>query len=262
MTRAAEVRVDGCRLAYAVDGPEGAPAVLLLNSLGTTMEMWDPQRDAFARAWRVIRCDTRGHGRSDAPPGPYTLDQLGRDALAVLDAAGADRAHVCGISMGGMMAMWLGLHAPGRVGRLVLANTGARVGTAEGWADRMARVRASGMETVADAVLGRFFTEAFRERHPDTTARFRATLAACPPEGYAACCEALRDADLREDVNRIDAATLVVTGTDDAATPPASAEFLRERIPGARLVTLDAAHLSNVERAEAFNAAVLDFLAN
>jgi 3-oxoadipate enol-lactonase len=243
-----------------VDGPPEAPSILFLNSLGTTMAMWEPQLAAFTRSLRVIRCDTRGHGASDAPAGPYSLDLVGRDALAVLDAAGTHRTHVCGLSMGGQMAMWLGLHAPGRVDRLVLCNTGARVGSEDLWADRVARIRSRGMEAVADAVVGRFFSDTFRTREPATTARYRAILSACSPDGYAGCCEALRAADLREEVARIQAATLVVAGTRDTATPPALAEFLRDRIPDARVLVLEAAHLSNVEQPEAFNAAVIDFL--
>jgi 3-oxoadipate enol-lactonase len=255
-----EVDAGGPRLSYELEGPPQAPVLLLSNSLGTSLDLWQPQRAAFARSFRLVRYDTRGHGRSQAPPGPYTLDRLGRDALAVLDAAGASRAHVCGISLGGLPAMWLGIHAPRRVERLVLANTAARIGTPELWEERMASVRAQGMAALADAAMPRWFTPAFRERDPARVEALRSAVAACPVEGYAGCCAALRDADLTAAIGGIAAATLVVAGAHDPATPPSAAEGLRDRIPGARLVTLDAAHLSNVEAAGAFTSAVMAFL--
>ena len=255
-----EIQADGCRLFFTVEGPPDAPALLLSNSIGTTSALWDRQAGPFARAFRVVRYDTRGHGRSSVPSGDYTMDQLGRDALAVLDAAGAARAHVCGISLGGITAMWLGVHAPDRIERLVLANTGARVGTFEMWQQRIAAIRANGMAPIAEATPSRWFTEGFRQRAPDVVATFTAMVAACPPDGYAGCAAAIRDTDLREHVRNIAAPTLVITGSADPATPPSDGAFLSERIPGARRVELEAAHLSNVEAADGFTAAVLDFL--
>lgn len=255
-----EVDADGCRLSYSVEGPVDAPVLLLSNSIGTTSALWDRQAGPFAKAFRVVRYDTRGHGRSSVPPGDYTMDRLGRDALAVLDAAGAAHAHVCGISLGGITAMWLGLHAPERVGRLVLANTGARVGTVEMWQQRIALIRANGMAAVAEATPSRWFTENFRRQRPEVVAEFTAMVAACPADGYAGCGAAIRDADLREDVQRITAPALVITGTADPATPPSEGEFLCSRISGARRLELEAAHLSNVEAADAFTAGVLQFL--
>lgn len=256
-----EVEADGCRLSYSVEGPAGAPVLLLSNSIGTTSALWDRQAGPFAKTFRVVRYDTRGHGRSSVPAGDYTMEQLGRDALAVLDAAGAGRAHVCGISLGGITAMWLGVHAPERIERLVLANTGARVGTVEMWQQRIAAVRANGMAQIAEATPSRWFTESFRQRAPEIVATFTAMVADCPPAGYAGCSAAIRDTDLRDDVRKIAAPTLVITGAVDPATPPSDGAFLSERIPRARRVELAAAHLSNVEAADAFTAAVLDFLA-
>jgi 3-oxoadipate enol-lactonase len=178
----------------------------------------------------------------------------------VLDAAGVEQAHVCGISLGGITAIWLGIHAQPRVASLVLANTAARIGTVESWTERMALVRGQGMSAVADKAMAIWFTPAFRERDPDTVHVFRAMLQSCPAEGYLGCCAALRDADLRDAVGRIAAPTLALAGTTDVSTPLASLEFLRDHIPGARMVTFDAAHLSNVEQAEAFSDAVLRFI--
>jgi 3-oxoadipate enol-lactonase len=256
----AEVEADGCRLSFVVEGPEDRPALLLSNSLGSTIELWAPQLAAFRESFRVIRYDLRGHGRSKCGSAEYTLDRLGRDALAVLDAAGVVRAHVCGISIGGLTALWLGVFASERVNKLVVANTAARIATAELWQERIQTVERHGVAALAPATLERWFSAEHRARHPDQVERFRSMLAECPSEGYRGCCAALRDADLREAIRHIRAPTLVVVGTRDPATPPAEGEQIRQRIPGARLVALDAAHLSSVEQPAAFSAAALEFL--
>jgi 3-oxoadipate enol-lactonase len=252
--------VRGCRLSYDIEGPEAAPACLLLHSLGTTSELWSPQRERFRHSFRVIRYDVRGHGRSQPAVGPYTLDQLGRDALAVLDAAGVERAHVCGVSLGGLTALWLAVHAPDRVGRIVAANTAARLGTKEAWSERIEVARTGGMAAVLNGGLARWFTDRFRERDPDTVEKFRSMLQRCRVDGYVGACAVLRDADLRQEISRISAETLVVTGRHDTATPPALGELIRSRVAAAQVLELDAAHLSNVEQAASFTAGVLDFL--
>lgn len=251
---------DGCRLAYALTGPETAPALVLSNSLGTDRSLWDQQVHAFAERYRVLRYDTRGHGESDAPAGNYTIDRLGRDALSLMDGVGMRQAHVCGVSIGGLTTLWLGIHAPDRVHRLVLANTAARVGSLEFWAERMRVARTEGLEPLADLTMQRWFTERFRRAEPEVVARLRATMLRVPVAGYLGCCAALRDADLRELATRVQAPSLVVTGSADVATPPAAGEALAAAIPGARLRELDAAHLANVEQSAAFTAAVLAFL--
>ena len=258
----AEIEADGCRLFYSVEGPADAPTLLLSNSIGTTSRLWDRQAGPFAKAFRVVRYDTRGHGRSGVPTGDYTMDRLGRDVLAILEAVGATRAHVCGISLGGITAMWLGVNAADRIDRLVLANTGAKVGTSEMWQQRIAGIRANGMAPIAEATPSRWFTEGFRRTSPEIVDEFTAMVAACPADGYAGCAAAIRDTDLREDIQRITARTLVITGRADPATPPADGAFIASRIAGARGLELEAAHLSNVEAAPAFTAGVLDFLAS
>jgi 3-oxoadipate enol-lactonase len=256
----AETRSGGVRLRYTVDGPADGSPLLLSNSLGSTLELWDPVLPAFIERFRVIRYDQRGHGGSDAPPGEYQLDTLGNDAIAVLDAVGVGRADVAGISLGGMTAAWLAIEAPDRVDRFVLANTGALIGTAALWNERIATVTTKGMGAIADGLLGRWFTAAFRRDRPDVVARYRRMIEACPVAGYVGCCAAVRDADLRAELGRIRAPTLVIVGTDDVATPPAFGELLQAGIAGATLVALEAAHLSNVERADEFARAVTDFL--
>jgi 3-oxoadipate enol-lactonase len=252
---------DSVRLSCLLDGPDDGVAVLLCHSIGTSCRLWAPQVERLARAWRVIRFDARGHGRSSAPAGEYSIDDLGRDALAVVDAVAAPAAHIVGLSMGGLVAMWMGINAPGRVTSLVLAHTAARLGTEKRWTDRIAAVRAGGMQAVADTATSAWFSAGFVERSPATVQRFQRELLATSPEGYAGCCAALRDADLSASIGTIRAPTLVISGTADTATPAADGEALRAGIPHATLATIDAAHLGNVERPEEFTTLVESFLA-
>jgi 3-oxoadipate enol-lactonase len=251
---------NGVQLRYEIDGPSDAPVLALSNSLGTDVSMWAPQLPAFAKRFRVVRYDSRGHGASGITPGPYTIEQLARDALALLDRLGIERVHFCGLSMGGMVGMWLGVSAPQRINKLVLCNTAARIGPPELWNTRIENVRKGGMEAIANAVLERWFTAAFRARGASTIEPVRRTLVATPPDGYIACCAAVRDMDQREAIARVRAPTLVIAGAHDAATPPEDGRFLAEKIPGAKYVELEAAHLSNLEVADEFSDAVLRFL--
>ncbi len=208
----------------------------------------------------MVRFDARGHGGSAAPTGDYTLDQLGGDALAVLDAFGVRRAHLCGLSMGGVTAQWLAIHAPQRVDRLILANTASRVGSFESWQARRDLVLEQGLQAIADLAMERFFSPAFRLARPEVVTSFREGLLACDPVGYAGCCAALRDANLTPSLDRITAPTLVIGGAEDISTPPDQTLALARTIPRARHVLLPAAHLSNVEQPQAFTAALLSHL--
>ena len=254
------IDIGGAQLNYRFDGLDTAPVLVLANSLGTDLGMWEPQVAAFSSRFRVLRHDSRGHGQSAVTPGPYTIDRLGQDVVALLDALGIARAHFCGLSKGGMVGMWLGVNAGERVDRLVLANTAAKIGTAELWNARIDAVRQGGMAAVADQVVGRWFTEGFRARAPEAVERVRQMLLATPPEGYTACCAAVRDMDQRADIVRIDRPTLVIAGTHDGSTPPADTRAIAETVRAAKCVELDASHLSNVEQAEQFTREVLDFL--
>jgi 3-oxoadipate enol-lactonase len=254
------IELGDLRVHCAVEGPATAPALVFSNSLGSDLTMWDAQASALGGAFRVIRYDTRGHGRSAVTPGPYTIERLARDVVGLLDALDVARAHFCGLSMGGKIGMWLGAHAPERVGKLVLCNTGALIGTAERWNTRIEDVRERGMKGIAPAVIERWFTPAFREREPDLVARTRAMVESTPPEGYIACCAAIRDADQRAELAAVRARTLVIAGRHDPATPPADGRALAEGIPDARYVELEASHLSNVEVAGAFTAELRSFL--
>ena len=257
-----QAQADNATIRYEVDGPRDAPVLLLINSIGSTRDLWARQMPAFSGAYRVITYDARGHGDSSAPPGEYSIEQLGRDALAVLDDAGARIAHVCGISLGGLTAQWLGINAPERVASLVLANTAARIGDTNGWNERIAQVRQKGMAFVADLSIPRWFSPEFQDRDPDTIHAFRAMIQAIPVNGYLGCCAALRDADLRDRLGAIRCPTLLIASTDDEATRPEGLAFIRDRVPGAQMVTVSSRHLSNVECAAEFSAAVLDFLEN
>lgn len=250
-------------LRVRVQGPTDAPALVLSNSLGTTLEMWDAQAARFSQDHRVVRYDTRGHGGSAVSPGPYSFDLLGADVLAILDALGIARAHFCGISMGGFTGLWLGVHAPQRLERLVVANSAAKIGTAEGWAARAALVRAQGAAAMAELAAsspGRWFTEAFTAAQPALVQRAQSWIAGTAPQGYAACCEALAQADLRADIARIAVPTLLVAGRADPVTTVADAQAMQSAIAGARLVELPASHLSNLEAPQAFDAALAQFL--
>jgi 3-oxoadipate enol-lactonase len=250
-------------LNHRFDGPSDAAVLVLSNSLGSSLEMWEPVLPALAERFRVLRYDHRGHGASPVPAGPYTIEDIGRDTLELLDATGLQRVAFCGLSLGGAVGMWLGIHAPERVERLALCCTAARFATPEIWAERAAAVREAGsVEPLADAVMERWFTERFREEHPDAVARVRAMLVATPAEGYAATCDALAACDLRGELDAIRTPTLVLAGRDDPATPPQQAEELASAIPNARLVVVpEAAHFAQLEQAETFASAVLEHLA-
>lgn len=251
---------DGCRIAYRFDGPGDAPVLLLSNSLGTNMAMWDAQMDDWTRDFRVLRYDQRGHGASDAPPGGYSLDRLGRDVIELLDALRIERAHFCGLSLGGMTGQWLGIRAPERISKLILANTSSYMGPPDAWDARIKLVREEGMAPLAKATIQRWFTCCFAVTEADAVAPLAAMLQANSPQGYAGCCAAIRDMDMRRTVALIDTPTLVIGGTLDPATPPAHSEALAATISSAQLTMLQAAHLSNVEQADSFGAIVSQFL--
>jgi 3-oxoadipate enol-lactonase len=250
----------GARIHYRSDGGETAPVVVLSNSLGTNLGMWDAQVPALAAHFRVLRYDTRGHGESSATPGPYSIMQLGRDVVRLLDALEIERAHFCGLSMGGMTGIWLGVYAAHRIERLVLCSTAAKIGTPEIWNARIEAVRQGGMAAIADAVIQRWFTPEFIARAPEAIKRTRQMILSTPPEGYIANCAAIRDMDQRETISRISAPTLVITGAKDPVTPPSDAQYIVERVAGAQYVELHAAHLSNIEAADRFTQRLMDFL--
>jgi 3-oxoadipate enol-lactonase len=251
----------GTRLAWRSFGSPDAPAVVMMHSLGFDATMWTPQIQALSATFRLIAVDTRGHGRSEAPAGPYRLDDLGNDVIEIVDAAAVDRFHVLGLSLGGQMAMWLALNAPRRVQSVVLANTGAKIGTTETWQSRIDVVTSDGMGSIRDAVLARWFAPGFATEHHTWFADAQRVLEMTDPIGYAGCSAALRDSDLRSTVGQISAPTLVIGGALDVATPPTDAQFLHDSISSSELTILDnAAHISNLDRHDAFTERVTTFL--
>jgi 3-oxoadipate enol-lactonase len=248
-------------LDHRLHGHQGAPVVVLSSSLGTTQELWERQVPVLADRFRVLTYDHPGHGASQFPEQPSTVERFANGLLGLLDELELERVSLCGVSLGGMVGMALALDAPERVERLVLACTSAYLGPPDGWTERARIVRAQGMEAIADTVVGRWFTPELEREEPETVARFRAMLASTRPEGYARCCEAVGAWDARARISEIAVPVLVVAGADDPATPVEHAELVVSGIPGARLQMLErAAHLANVERAEEFTTAVLEHL--
>jgi 3-oxoadipate enol-lactonase / 4-carboxymuconolactone decarboxylase len=225
------------------------PPLLLLNAIGTTTTIWDGLVGPLAERLRIIRVDTRGHG--DSPPAhePCTIADLGGDMLAVLDKHGVERAHVAGVSLGAMVAMWLAAHHPDRVARLALLSTSAHL-AAPRWHERAAAVRVGGMAAIAGPVVARWITPALAARDPELVARLTAMLQSIDPESYARCCEAIAAMDLRADLPRIGAPTLVIAGAQDQAIPVEHARTIADGIATARLAVLPgAAHIPTVEQA-------------
>jgi len=253
-------KLSDAQLFYRWDGPQAAPVVVFSNSLGTSHRMWDSQVEAFAKDFRVLRYDSRGHGESSVTPGPYTIKQLADDVLQLLDALKLDRVFYCGLSIGGLVGMHLGLNAASRFHKIVLSNTAAKIGTPDTWNARITAVQQGGMKGVAHSVIDRWLTAAFRTAHPGETASVLQMLEACDAAGYASTCAAVRDADFREQLHGVQVPTLIIAGTHDPATTPADGHFLENQIPGAKCAELPAAHLSNIEARDDFNRTVLGFL--
>ena len=246
-------------LNYQIDGPDDAPVVVLSNSLGTTLAMWTPQLAALSAQYRVLRYDTHGHGATNNA-GPTDLARLGQDVIALLDHLDIPAAHFCGISMGGLTGLWLACHQPQRLLSVTVINSAARIGDEAGWRARAQSVRQNGLRDIAVSAPERWFSPAFRQSAPQTVAALCEPLAASSAEGYAACCEALATADLREQITGITRPTLLIAGENDPVTTVADAQFMHQRIAGSVLAVVKASHLSTIEAPGAVNAALLSFL--
>jgi len=249
------------QLYYEWSGPEHAPVLVLSNSLGTTHRMWDSQVAAFTGHFRLLRYDTRGHGQSSATPGSYTIEKFAWDVVHLLDSLQLERVDFCGLSMGGMIGMFLGANAANRFRKIVLCNTAAKIGTLGTWNARIDAVRKGGMQAVAAGIVERWLTPAYRASHVAETAAVMRMLEQANPDGYVACCAAVRDMDQRETLHNVQVPALVLAGTQDPATLPADGQFLAKHIPGAGYVEVNAAHLSNIEARDEFNTHVVSFLA-
>lgn len=256
----AAIRVGGSDFSVQIDGPAEGPVLLLSNSLSSDLSMWDDQVPTWVQRFRVVRYDQRGHGGSIVPAGPYSMDQLGGDAIGIMDALGVEKAHFCGLSLGGMVGMWLLTHAPERIGKAVLANTAAYMGPVELWDGRIKTARRGGMEALVEPTIERWFPEHFRLAAPATINRMRAMILRTPVEGYMGCCAAIRDMDQRTAIRSITNPVLVIIGSRDPATKPADGKLIASSVENAETLTLDTAHISNIEQPKAFAAAVTQFL--
>ncbi|AOA57913.1 3-oxoadipate enol-lactonase [Acinetobacter larvae] len=256
----AHFRSDQAEIHYQVFGDPNKPALVFSNSLGTALSMWQAQIDFFQHNYYVICYDNRGHGQSSAPTGPYQLAQLGQDVIALLDHLGIQRAHFCGISMGGLIGQWLAIDAPTRFDRVIICNSAAKVGQTQAWLERATAVRRDGLAAIAATAASRWFRPAFIAQHPTSVQDLAAQLAAGSAEGYASCCEALAAADLRQQIQQITTPVLIIAGQYDPITTVADADAMQAAIPQSQRCILAASHISNIEQAQAFNHAVADFL--
>lgn len=254
------VKSRDAQIHYALEGKSSKPPLILSHSLGADFSMWDLQIPEFSKFFRVLRSDTRGHGKSSVTSGPYTIEQLATDVLALADGLQFERFHFCGLSMGGQIGMWLAANAPQRLSKVVLCSTAAKIGTPEVWNARIETVRKEGMKNVAAATIERWFTPAFRAKNPSVIANIQRIIETTSPEGYAACSAAVRDFDFREKLSDIRTLTLVISGTHDPATTPADGQFLTTHVAGARYAELSGAHLCNIEDADRFTHEVTRFL--
>jgi 3-oxoadipate enol-lactonase len=259
-----KITANGVSINYTLEGPVSAPVVTLSHSLATNLSMWDPQIPALAPRYRVLRYDTRGHGGTDAPEGPYSLEQLAEDVRALLHALGIARTHFIGLSLGGFIGQILALKYPQMLHGLVLCDTSSRVPpeARPTWDERIKVTRTQGMEPHVEPTIGRWFTAPFWEKRPDVVEPVRAMIRATSPRGYIGCCRAIAALDLTDRLHAITAPTLIIVGEDDPGTPVAASRTIHEKIRGSELVILkSASHLSNMEQPEAFNRAVTTFLA-
>lgn len=253
--------LNGLHMRYEFSGLETGPVLVFSHPLGTDLTMWNGQAADFGNKFRVLRYDKRGHGGSSSPAGPYTIDQMGRDAVALLDYLKLHQVNYCGLSIGGQTGMWLGVNAPERLNRLVLSNTAAKIGNDDGWNARIDAVKKGGVRSVSKVVIDRWFTPEFQTEAPAEIERIRAVFERSDATGYVACCEAVKRFDFRDKVGGVRVPTLVIAGTRDPATPPSDTKLVADRIAGSRFVELSASHLSNIEQREKYSAAVAEFLA-
>jgi 3-oxoadipate enol-lactonase len=255
-----EISADGTAIHVEVEGPEDAPVLMLSNSLGTNLHMWDDQVPAFTRHFRLVRFDRRGHGGSAVPKGPYSIERLGRDTLAVIDGLGIAKVNWCGLSMGGMEGMWLGANAASRIDKLILSNTASYFPDRTMWDGRIQLARDKGLVALVDGTIERWFTAEFRRRSPQAVARIREMFLSTDVEGYVGCGAAIRDMDNRSLLAKVSVPTLVIAGRHDMGTTLEAGQFIAEHIPGAELAVLEAAHIANVEQPQVYTDTALGFL--
>ena len=253
--------LNGLRMRYEFSGLESGSVLVFSHPLGTDLTMWDGQAADFGKRFRVLRYDKRGHGGSSSPAGPYTIEQMGRDAVALLDYLKLDKVNYCGLSIGGQTGMWLGANVPQRLNKLILSNTAAKIGNDDGWNARIDAVTKGGVKSVSKVVIDRWFTPEFQAKAPAEIEKIRNVFERSDAAGYIASCQAVKAFDFREKVGGVRVPTLVIAGTHDPATTPVDTKFVADRIAGSKFVELNASHLSNIEAREKYSAALAEFLA-
>lgn len=245
---------------YQTFGDAAKPALVFSNSLGTNFKMWQPQIDFFQQDFFVICYDTRGHGASSAPQGPYSIDQLGQDVVNLLDHLNIEKAAFCGISMGGLTGQWLAINRPERFNQVVVCNTAAKIGQEQAWNDRAALVREQGLQPIASTAASRWFTEPFIQSNATVVNNLQNDLGAGSPEGYASCCEALAKADVREQLKQVKIPVFIIAGQQDPVTTMEDGLFIQKQIFNSQLFNINASHISNLEQPEDFNNTIINFL--
>ena len=253
--------INGVEINYQLDGDKNLPTLILSNSLTTNLHLWDEQVPSFANYFRILRYDNRGHGGSSSPKGEYSIDDIGNDILLLMDHLDINKASLCGISLGGMVAMWLGIHASNRVEKLVICNSSSDLSPSDPWQERIEMVNSKGMASIVNAGLERFLSERFRESGSPKIELLKSMMITCEVSGYSGCCAAVRDMNLTSQLTRINNQTLIIAGELDPSTPVSHSELINQEITTSSLVVIKGvAHLSNIEKPVDFNKAVLDFL--
>ncbi|ASV31676.1 bifunctional 3-oxoadipate enol-lactonase/4-carboxymuconolactone decarboxylase PcaDC [Maribacter cobaltidurans] len=245
---------------YKIQGTPNSPVLMFSNSLGADLTMWDDLVPHLLPYFRVLQYDTRGHGQSELTDGPYTIEMLGKDVIDLLDQLKIDKVYFCGLSMGGMIGQYLGIHHPNRLHKLIISNTDAKIGTAEGWKDRIKTINEQGMQAIVDGTMEKWFTKAFHSTHPYRIAEMREIFLANRIVGYTACCAALGAADFREDIKKISVETLIITGDEDEVTNVEQAKALQKEIAGAQLKVFNARHLPSTELPAYYAETLIDFI--
>ena len=260
------ISINKIQINYQFDDFGNREVLIFSNSLGTDLSMWEHQVDILSHHFNILRYDSRGHGQSidlenQTPKEPYEydIDTLGQDVLGLVDYLKIEKAHFCGLSMGGLIGQWLGINAPDRFEKIIIANTAAKIGNEEGWNQRIQYVKENGLESITSATAERWFTESYKTQHPEIIKQVLDNFVKTNLAGYAACCAAVRDADFRSELHNLEVPTLVISGSKDAVTTVEDAKFLVKRIPVASHVSLSAAHLSNIEKGEEFSKLILNF---
>lgn len=247
-------------LNYLFDNYNKEQTLIFSNSLGTDLTMWDKQVELLGQQFNILRYDTRGHGKSVVTEGEYSIEMLGKDVLHLLDHLKIEKVNFCGLSIGGLTGQWLGIHAPHRLNKLILSNTAAKIGNTEGWNTRIETVQKNGLNSIVSGTQERWFTPEFVSENKETVDAVLDSFVKTPLAGYTSCCAAVRDADFTAEISKISVPTLIICGTEDAVTTVKDGEFFTSKIPNATLVTLRAAHISNIEQAADFTKQLIEFI--